>query len=101
MSRRFARGLIWLYQHTLAAAFAGSCRYEPSCSRYTSECIARFGVLRGGWLGAKRIARCHPFHAGGYDPPPRALVPSAGRAVRVERAELHPRRREMDSRRAG
>lgn len=62
--------LIRLYQWTLAPLWGPVCRFEPSCSRYTATCIERFGALRGTWLGLKRILRCHPFHAGGYDPPP-------------------------------
>jgi putative membrane protein insertion efficiency factor len=67
---RLALAAIALYQRTLGLLWAGACRYEPSCSRYTAACIERFGVFRGCLLGARRIARCHPFHAGGYDPPP-------------------------------
>lgn len=62
--------LIQLYQHTLSHLFAGSCRFYPSCSQYTYEAVERYGWARGGWLGARRIARCHPFTRGGYDPVP-------------------------------
>lgn len=62
--------LIRVYQHTLSHLFAGSCRFYPSCSQYTYEAVERYGWLRGSWLGARRIARCHPFSQGGYDPVP-------------------------------
>ena len=62
--------LIRLYQMTLSRLIGPSCRFEPSCSQYTATCIERFGALRGSWMGIKRIGRCHPFHPGGYDPPP-------------------------------
>jgi putative membrane protein insertion efficiency factor len=64
--------LIRLYQLTLSPFIGRSCRFEPSCSRYTASCIELHGSARGSWLGLKRIARCHPFHPGGYDPPPAA-----------------------------
>ena len=63
-------GLIRLYQLTLSRVLPPSCRFEPSCSHYSYEAIARYGAWRGGWLAVKRIARCHPFNPGGYDPVP-------------------------------
>ena len=67
---RLAIAMIRLYQRTLSRAFPPSCRFYPSCSQYTLEAIARYGVLKGGALGARRILRCHPFNPGGYDPVP-------------------------------
>jgi len=62
--------LIRLYQNTISKALPPSCRFVPSCSQYTYEAIERYGFLKGGWLGVKRISRCHPFNPGGYDPVP-------------------------------
>ena len=58
------------YKVLLSPLFAGSCRFVPSCATYSTEAITRFGVVRGGWLGAKRLCRCHPFGGHGFDPVP-------------------------------
>jgi putative membrane protein insertion efficiency factor len=77
LAQRALLALIAGYRFLLAPLLGPRCRFAPSCSEYTAECVARFGALRGSWLGARRIARCHPFHPGGYDPPPRSRVAAA------------------------
>jgi putative membrane protein insertion efficiency factor len=64
--------LIRGYQLIISPLLGNNCRFYPSCSSYTLEAIERFGVLRGGWLGLKRIGRCHPWNPGGIDPVPEA-----------------------------
>ncbi|MDH4137713.1 MAG: membrane protein insertion efficiency factor YidD [Anaerolineae bacterium] len=63
-------GVIKLYQRFLSPLLPPSCRFVPSCSHYACEAIEKHGLLKGGWLGIKRVSRCHPFNAGGYDPVP-------------------------------
>ncbi len=62
--------LIRAYQLSLSRLQGDVCRFHPSCSRYTATCIELHGALRGSLLGLRRIGRCHPFHPGGFDPPP-------------------------------
>ena len=69
-ARWSATALVRVYQLFLSPLFPASCRYTPTCSAYAVEAIERYGVVRGAWLAAKRIARCHPFRPGGHDPVP-------------------------------
>ena len=76
MSDEGARGIavkvlvapIRFYRLFISPLFPPACRFEPTCSRYTEQAIERYGLFRGSWLGMKRIARCHPWNPGGYDP---------------------------------
>jgi uncharacterized protein len=70
VSQRMALGLLRGYKIAFSPMFAGSCRFVPSCSEYASEAVTRFGVLRGVWLAAARLARCHPLGPHGLDPVP-------------------------------
>ena len=77
--KRIILGAIKLYQKTLSLdqgplsyLFSEQiCRFHPLCSQYAFEAIERFGVVKGSWLGIKRVARCHPWNDGGYDPVPK------------------------------
>ncbi|RMF33655.1 MAG: membrane protein insertion efficiency factor YidD [Chloroflexi bacterium] len=68
--KRVALFFIRLYQRTISRLLPPTCRFYPSCSEYTYQAIDKYGLLKGGWLGVKRISRCHPFNPGGYDPVP-------------------------------
>jgi uncharacterized protein len=78
LAARAAIGLIRSYQVALSPWLGANCRYLPTCSAYAIEAITRFGLVRGGWLGLRRIGRCHPFTAlgagAGADPVPKDYV---------------------------
>jgi uncharacterized protein len=58
------------YQFAIRPMLGSHCRFYPSCSDYARESVERYGALRGSWLAARRVGRCHPYHAGGFDPVP-------------------------------
>ncbi len=70
IARGAALLLIRLYRRVLSPLLPPACRFEPSCSEYAETAVSRFGLLRGGWLTLKRLARCNPLAKGGYDPVP-------------------------------
>jgi hypothetical protein len=61
-------GTLRLYQLCLSPLLPSACRFYPTCSQYMMQAVEKHGVLRGVWMGTKRLAKCHPFHAGGIDP---------------------------------
>lgn len=66
--QRILIALLRGYKLAISPLLPSACRFYPTCSQYMAEAIGRHGVVRGVWLGLKRLGRCHPFHAGGYDP---------------------------------
>ncbi|HFB99120.1 MAG TPA: membrane protein insertion efficiency factor YidD [Bryobacterales bacterium] len=79
--QRILIGILRAYKRWVSPWLPSACRFHPTCSVYAREAIERHGARRGLWLAVKRLARCHPFHPGGFDP-----VPAAGR----DRAENTP-----------
>jgi len=57
-----------LYQLALSPFLPSACRFHPTCSEYMRQAVAHHGAIKGMWMGLRRLARCHPFHTGGYDP---------------------------------
>ena len=68
--KRLLVALLRTYQYAISPFLGRRCRYYPSCSEYAVEAVEKHGAIKGGWLGAKRLCRCHPWHPGGYDPVP-------------------------------
>jgi putative membrane protein insertion efficiency factor len=79
-SEQVMRGILKLairgYRYLISPMLGPNCRFYPSCSCYAEEAIELHGALKGSYLAARRILRCHPWHAGGFDPVPRVLKPS-------------------------
>jgi putative membrane protein insertion efficiency factor len=61
---------VYFYRYCISPFTSASCRFSPTCSQYAIEAIKKYGPLKGGWLTAKRIARCHPWGGHGFDPVP-------------------------------
>ncbi len=70
MAKRILLFLIRFYRRFISPCFPPKCRFYPTCSAYAMQAIEKYGALKGGWLALRRIARCHPFNDGGYDPVP-------------------------------
>jgi uncharacterized protein len=69
-------GLLKAYRFAISPLYGQVCRYHPSCSAYALEAVTVHGSVRGTWLSIRRLGRCHPWSAGGYDPVPSKTVPS-------------------------
>jgi len=68
--KKLLLGLIWVYRNMISPLKPATCRYTPTCSAYAVGAVNRYGPFKGGWLALKRIGRCHPWGASGYDPVP-------------------------------
>ncbi|MDI6745352.1 MAG: membrane protein insertion efficiency factor YidD [Thermodesulfovibrionales bacterium] len=68
MVKNILLGSVRLYKYAISPLLPASCRFVPTCSEYSAEAIKKYGAVKGIYLSARRILRCHPFHSGGYDP---------------------------------
>ena len=68
--KSIALAMLRFYKRFISPLLPSACRFEPTCSVYMYQAVDKHGVIKGGWMGIKRIGRCHPFHPGGYDPVP-------------------------------
>jgi putative membrane protein insertion efficiency factor len=93
--------LIWLlrgYRFAISPLYGQVCRYHPSCSAYALEAVSVHGSLRGSWLAVRRLGRCHPWAAGGYDPvPPRRQPRTEPSVDGAPGADAHPDPRSLSA----
>ncbi len=82
--RQLLQAPIRAYRYFISPMLPAACRFHPSCSAYAEQALEEHGTLRGGWLAARRICRCGPWHPGGYDPVPVRAGPDAIQAARAE-----------------
>ena len=68
--RKIALLPVYAYRACISPLLPPTCRYTPTCSAYMVEAVMKYGIFRGGWLGIKRLLRCHPLGGSGYDPVP-------------------------------
>jgi putative membrane protein insertion efficiency factor len=66
--KKILLAIIKAYKYLISPLLPSACRFTPTCSEYSAEAIEKYGALKGVYLSARRILRCHPFHSGGYDP---------------------------------
>lgn len=68
--KKMVISLVRFYQRFISPMMLPHCIYRPTCSQYMIEAVSKYGAVKGGWMGLRRILRCNPFHEGGYDPVP-------------------------------
>jgi putative membrane protein insertion efficiency factor len=83
-------GLLRTYRLLISPLYGQVCRYHPSCSAYALDAVTQHGALRGSWLAVRRIGRCHPWAAGGYDPVPTRFTWRATRSTGLTKEMQEP-----------